>query len=148
MFYRFLCSESILTARAEIEKIQAVMQSLFSPKRDYRTWIRKRLPIVKELVHLGFTREEMAECLKASVSTIQRDLNELRDRRIISTELPRFKHRTKRQLILRKLSALEKMMADNEQSPEQERLFFALRTWAEKNNALEAKNRQSKLPWN
>jgi predicted DNA-binding transcriptional regulator YafY len=127
--------------------MKAGMQTLFSSKRDYRTWIRKRLPIVKELVRLGFTREEMAECLKASVSTIQRDLNELRERRTIGSEPPRLNFKAKRQLILRRLSSLEKMMADNEQSKEQERLFFALRAWAEQNNALEAKHRQTKLPW-
>jgi Trp operon repressor len=136
-----------LTVKDELEKMNKDMQTLFSPKRDYRTWIRKRLPIVKELARLGFTREEMADCLKASVSTIQRDLNELRDRRMIGSELPRLTQRIKRQRILRRLSSLEKMMADNEQTPEQEHLFFALRAWAEKNNALEAKHRQTKLPW-
>ena len=75
------------------------MPTLFSPKRDYWTWARQRMPVVLELVKLGFTREEIAKAMQASVSTIQRDLYELRMRRLIPEAPIKWDRETQKRLI-------------------------------------------------
>ena len=123
------------------------MQTLFSPKRDYRAWTRKRLPVVKELVLLGFSREEIAEALKASTSTIQRDLHELRQRRSIASELPSYNYEKQKKLVTQRLSALENMMIDDSVDETNEALCHALRSWAKKHHLSEQKAKQTRMPF-
>jgi hypothetical protein len=57
------------------------------------------MPVVLELVKLGFTREEIAKAMQASVSTIQRDLYELRMRRLIPEAPIKWDRETQKRLI-------------------------------------------------
>ncbi|HBK34553.1 MAG: hypothetical protein UU08_C0021G0007 [Candidatus Uhrbacteria bacterium GW2011_GWE2_40_58] len=123
------------------------MQTLFSPKRDYRAWTRKRLPVVKELALLGLSREDIADVVKASVSTIQRDLNELRQRRNLPLEISTVSEERQKQLISNQLSCLEKLLVDENLDETSEALYHALRSWAETHHLFEQEATQTRLPF-
>lgn len=123
------------------------MKTLFSKKRDYREWARKRQPVVRELVLLGFLREEIADLIHASVSTIQRDLRELKQRRLIEEEAPKLTFIERRYRVLKRLQVLERLIHEERASEVQNRLYYALKRWAKEHHANEAAVRQSSLPF-
>ncbi len=105
------------------------MPNLFSPKRDYWTWTRQRMPMVLELMKLGFSREEIAQATKASVSTIQRDLQELHLRRMIPEETIKWEMEKREQTIRQSITGLQALLQKKIATPQQIRLLEILLKW-------------------
>jgi len=111
------------------------MPNLFSPKRDYWTWTRQRLPMVLELVKLGFTQEEIAKATKASISTIQRDLQNLRQRRMIEDEPVKLQIKRQENLIRLQVEDLNRLSQNEVATPQQIRLREILLAWLKTHEA-------------
>ncbi|KKU30979.1 MAG: hypothetical protein UX57_C0021G0002 [Candidatus Uhrbacteria bacterium GW2011_GWE2_46_68] len=102
------------------------------------------MPIVLEMVKLGFTREEIAGATKASVSTIQRDLQELRLRRIIPEESIKWEMEKREQTIRQSITDLRALLQKKTATPQQIRLLEILHAWLEAHSSKTQK--QTKLP--
>lgn len=120
------------------------MPNLFSPKRDYWTWARQRMPVVLEMVRLGFSREEIASATKASISTIQRDLQELHLRRMIPEEPIKWEMEKREQTIRQSITDLQTLLQKKTATSQQIHLLEILQMWLETHGTKTQE--QTKLP--